>query len=331
MRSDQLEQATVERCFLDQGALLANYHKFYWMGLLTGMHRAIWPNFTWIDQENAIYVGDYQHWGVYQPGFSLEPNNMVAPENCAGSNLTMGIIKIDKTYAMDGLGGWADRQCGERYPFICEIAPSKTSPEYTARSTGSTFRFYADPLSQADAEAVCNEATGHLASYADIFEQAEVEAYFRDQGYLLPAYHKSYWLGLVADPPANQRQGPFSSWRWLDYLPPPSKATYQHWGTLMMGNGRSRPEPNNLVAPELCAAANASQAYDEPSTWGWADANCTIRMPFMCKTLRKWLCCHAGGAIRCHSSSALVNFEGLHAWHPNNALYTLPWLQCALL
>jgi hypothetical protein len=44
-------------------------------------------------------------------------------------------------------------------------------------------------------------------------------------------------------------------------------------------------EPNNFERkPELCAAANASQTYS--MAWGWADQNCGVKMPFMCKKLQ---------------------------------------------
>ncbi len=40
-------------------------------------------------------------------------------------------------------------------------------------------------------------------------------------------------------------------------------------------------EPNNST--ELCGLANASQAFDSPFAWGWADADCRMALPFMCK------------------------------------------------
>jgi hypothetical protein len=50
-----------------------------------------------VNTDPAIYKGNYQHWGTYQPGKRLEPNNMVPPENCAGSNTTQGVLQTDKT------------------------------------------------------------------------------------------------------------------------------------------------------------------------------------------------------------------------------------------
>jgi hypothetical protein len=82
------------------------------------------------DQNEVIYMGNYQHWGVVQPGNVLEPNNQLPPEYCAGSNLSMGIATYDKKGVVyDGAGGWADRRCSERYVFICEV-----QREYCAHS-----------------------------------------------------------------------------------------------------------------------------------------------------------------------------------------------------
>jgi hypothetical protein len=106
-----------------------------------------------------------------------------------------------------------------------------------------------------------------------------VEQYYISSEWLLPKWHKSYWMGLVA--------GSLKSWprfRWQDGLPAPSNTTYQHWGTM---TPQSLLEPNNYERPpELCAVANGSQAYDNPAAWGWADSNCANSFPFMCKRLQ---------------------------------------------
>ncbi len=279
--ADDYEQYTVEQCFIQRGSLLANYHKFYWFGMQTSVFGAQWPNFTWIDDKKAIYVGNYQHWGVLQPGAVLEPNNLVAPEDCAGSNLTMGIIKIDKTFGMDGIGGWADHNCEEKYSYICEIAPPE-SVTYVAESTGATFIFHTTAATQADAEMQCNVDGGHLATYASLEEQGEVEGYLLQKGHLMAEFHKAYWLGLVADKPLG-------SWRWMDFLPAPSNANYLHWGVATLASGKGSPEPNNRQPPEVCAVANASQAYDTPRAWGWADTSCKQSFVYICKVMREWL------------------------------------------
>jgi hypothetical protein len=42
-------------------------------------------------------------------------------------------------------------------------------------------------------------------------------------------------------------------------------------------------EPNNAGGSELCGVANASETFDVPFAWGWADADCRLTLPFMCK------------------------------------------------
>jgi hypothetical protein len=164
------EQREVERCFQDDGWLLPNYHKFYWMGLASNVNGAIWPNFTWLDHGKAIYQGNYQHWGTIMPGRILEPNNLVPPEVCAGSNLTAGIIR-HRELIYDGVGGWADHNCQEQYVFICEVLPPQKFGSYVSVVSGYEFTLYTTPMNHSAAEVECNANGGHLASYASQAEQ----------------------------------------------------------------------------------------------------------------------------------------------------------------
>lgn len=58
------------------------------------------------------------------------------------------------------------------------------------------------------AETSCRRSGGHLASFASNNEQTEAEQAFMTAGWLLPAFHKGYWIGLRASRPGQ--------WRWLD-------------------------------------------------------------------------------------------------------------------
>jgi hypothetical protein len=77
------------------------------------------------------------------------------------------------------------------------------------------------PLAFADAQRSCQAGGGQLASLASQAEQAEVEAWALAQGYLLPGFHLSYWLGLVT---ATDKTWPVFSW--LDG----SALSYVNWG-----------------------------------------------------------------------------------------------------
>ncbi len=94
------------------------------------------------------------------------------------------------------------------------------------------------------------------------------------QGYLLPPYHITYWMGLE-----TKNRG---TWSWLEPATPPLNApnAYQNWAT-----SGARPEPNNLRPPENCGASNLTQL--QGGVGGWADANCLASMPFMCMLIRK--------------------------------------------
>lgn len=72
--------------------------------------------------------------------------------------------------------------------------------------------------------------------------QADVEAFFTSAGYLLPSYHKAYWLGISALTWGN--------WRWTDPTAGSfSAARYRHWG---------KGEPSNGPGLQLCGAGAAS-------------------------------------------------------------------------
>jgi hypothetical protein len=193
------------------------------------------------DQNDVIYMGNYQHWGVVMPGSLLEPNNQIPDEYCAGSNLTMGISTYDKKGVVyDGVGGWADRRCFEQYVFICEVqreccchlapvwlvwthlqgcciaassmamrvphacnllalsAAPDVFPEVMSTYTNQTFQLHTTPMNQSEAQATCNAAGGHLASFSMLEEQAEVEQAYLDMvGYGTGHAAGNAWYGDV--------------------------------------------------------------------------------------------------------------------------------------
>jgi hypothetical protein len=61
---------------------------------------------------HAPAAGAYAHWGVYQPGDSLEPNQLTGNENCGLANYTMGY---------GGAFGWADAPCESFRASICLV------------------------------------------------------------------------------------------------------------------------------------------------------------------------------------------------------------------
>jgi hypothetical protein len=93
------------------------------------------------------------------------------------------------------------------------------------------------------------------------------------QGYLLGDFHQAYWIGLQSPEKPN-----YGRWAWLDYAPAPgSRRAYSHWGTVVPTGAK---EPDQGFT---CAAANASETYQDPPAWGWSDATCDMALPLMCK------------------------------------------------
>ncbi len=107
----------------------------------------------------------------------------------------------------------------------------------------------------------------------------EVERYYTTSGFMLPSFHRFYWLGLASGPTT------WPNFTWVgNSTPGPSNSSsyYSHWGRFRPGG---TVEPNNLVTPpEHCGGANASEAYGTvPATWGWADWHCGAKWPVLCK------------------------------------------------
>jgi hypothetical protein len=110
---------------------------------------------------------------VAQPNEALSP-----PALCVAANNSL---------SYSGGWGWANWQCSEQLPYVCKVAApgvfSYSSP------MNATYVLNTNPLPQAAAEQFCRDRGGHLASFTTFQEQVEVEAWFAQQGYLLPAYH----------------------------------------------------------------------------------------------------------------------------------------------
>ncbi len=102
------------------------------------------------------------------------------------------------------------------------------------------------------------------------------------QGYLLPSFHRYYWMGL------NTSDG--RSWAQMDRT---INTTYRAWGVFKPGPGQpSSREPNNLVDPEYCAGGNYTELISgKAPAWGWGDEQCTDLHPIMCRSIGEngWL------------------------------------------
>jgi hypothetical protein len=255
------EQTGIEQHFIKQGYLLPKYHRAYWLGLRATQ----WPSFAWIDKTAA--TTNYRNWGQHSDG-SFEPKDKL--RTCGAGNFSM---------VRQSAWGWAGESCNTALPFMCRlIKPGNIT--ITSNITGNVFTFMTVNVTQARGQALCNDIGGHLASYVSQDEQTEMEFAFVNSGYLLPSYHKNYWIGLTTTADT------WPQFDWLDRNVPSPSQGYAHWGTFSFG-GFSTPEPNNGNFPENCAVANWTESYG--SAWGWADANCAIMASVVCRRLRECL------------------------------------------
>lgn len=112
--------------------------------------------------------------------------------------------------------------------------------------------------------------------------RSEVEKYYEQLGYLLPAYHGGYWIGLQAQPPWNP-----AGFRWIDKSIPDISNGNRGWGTYR--GTVSKPEPDNRFTNELCAIGNYTERIGSPGMeyYGWDDKQCGRKFPFMCRIIRE--------------------------------------------
>jgi hypothetical protein len=80
----------------------------------------------------------------------------------------------------------------------CPTAP-QVAPSVTSQASGNTFRLNLVLADARTAGMMCLQQGGHLASYSSLAEQAEVEGFYVQRGYLLPGFHKFYWMSLTSD------------------------------------------------------------------------------------------------------------------------------------
>jgi hypothetical protein len=284
------EQFDAEAYFMRIGALMPAFHQAYWLGaFIPEVDPRLWPNFKWLDgypnpstHQNPTDV--YGHWGTLvfaDGGTSLEPNNLHMPEFCAVANASM---------AYDNVWGWADRNCDEKYIFVCKVYPRPPpspqppppspppsppyNPTYVSPQNQFTYYYNSTPAGYREALGSCQAMGlgGTLVQYPSFGRQYEVEDVFTRRGMLQGRTAPTYWMGL--------RVYTFDFWPNFTWVNGRSLggSAYEHWGIFKAGYHM---EPNNVFPPEDCAAANFSQLYDK--AWGWSDARCSDAMPFICE------------------------------------------------
>lgn len=67
--------------------------------------------------------------------------------------------------------------------------------EYVSNS-GSTYLLNISAATYEEARASCDDNGAYLTSFLAQSEQAEVEQHYISSGFLIPTFHKAYWMGL---------------------------------------------------------------------------------------------------------------------------------------
>jgi hypothetical protein len=165
-------------------------------------------------------------------------------------------------------------------PAVPSLPPSPPPPSpprqttFTSQLSHSTYTLHPQKLIFNEASDTCAAAGGYLVYFPSLAVQQQVEAFYTTQGFLAGASGENfYWIGA--------RVAFLDVWPTFTWLTgrPVNGSSYVHWGYLYRPG--SHPEPNNVFPPEDCAGANASVAWG--GAWGWADARCTLRAPFICE------------------------------------------------
>ncbi len=125
-------------------------------------------------------------------------------------------------------------------------------PPYTTKLTAVTFYLNTTPSTFDQAELACQTSGGHLATYSSFAEQVEVETFYIENYYLMPAFHKQYWMGYRAKTWGKD------SFALLDATVPKNPddnstvpGYYYHWGNL------TTTLPNKTVVVGCWADCNA--------------------------------------------------------------------------
>jgi hypothetical protein len=114
-----------------------------------------------------------------------------------------------------------------------------------------------------------------------------VERYMIEQGYLIPSFHQSYWIGLNTTTPGK---GSGANWTWVDFSDPPALTTYIAWGA---------EQPDDLEPPSACSQAASEYLGGDPEVWQWDDVQCATKSIAICRITRRRPCPQPGRAAHC--------------------------------
>lgn len=323
------EQQEVEQHFISAGYLFPKFRTFYWIGLRINATQEP-RKFTYTDPTLTIDPFDasasYAHWGV--AAGQQEPNNLYfPPELCTGANFTQ---------AYSDAAGWADANCGTKYPVMCKLAREWPPPLLMLMFDDPRCGAVAGDgacAAPAQAQLTCralrlaptargaqipfinptNNNTYILNSTLADFDLAEAyclasgghlasfssaaEQYDVEQFYIKKGLLFPTYHKSYWFGLYTNANGWKTSWKFTDNTPFNYFNSYTNWG---VSSPEGLTSPNNMTGSEFCMAANASEVQN--SRWGWEDYNCLVQMPFICEIPRGWRL--AGGAAKLYTLQA---------------------------
>ncbi|XP_062571892.1 macrophage mannose receptor 1-like [Saccostrea cucullata] len=211
-----------------------------WIGL-NRLHRE-----TYMYKDN-VSIG-YTNWETDQPSNPYYPTYGSAQHDCVQMN------HLDDN---KGIGRWSTKNCG--YPpesFICEKpkdpsiefkpSPSECPPMFE-QYLRSCFRFEVGPVDQSEAQKICEQRKGNLASITSPYEYGFSRGIAAKQNFTV------YWIGLEKTKDA-------ALYRWNDGTP----YQFSHWN-----DSEPSQEPN-----EDCVVSRDGN---------WMDVPCTEKHSFLCE------------------------------------------------
>ena len=98
------------------------------------------------------------------------------------------------------------------------------------------------------------------------------------QGYLLPTYHRQYWLGISANP-----------WPYFTYADPSVGAygtlpnNYTNWGNDTSSNQYPTTAGYDCGSAKYMLAYTPGSTSGPESAWGWMDTLCNETYTSMCR------------------------------------------------
>ncbi|XP_022330695.2 macrophage mannose receptor 1-like isoform X2 [Crassostrea virginica] len=253
-------------CHSNGGSLLRIQNQIeqdYVMSLINSNINSLWIDFNRIESETFRYTNSvpvtYTKWDKNQPTVLHDNTRIQGEVGTTRFRVFKTQEQCVQIYAGNDrsrIGKWNVKYCLDFAFFICEKPKDSSIPKHNIISqcpTGyegykrSCYKFGVDSTTFYDAQRLCQQENGHLASIPSVFEYGFV------RGFSAKSNLSSFWLGLHLSKDTVL-------YRWTDGLP----YLYHHW---------KDSEPSQRPGEECVISENGP----------WMDVPCTNKYPYLCK------------------------------------------------